>query len=183
MLITLSGTMVISCLVNIVQGGGGGVLPRFGMLENSPKTVKCVITFETDCRTTVSQSTISQERRFEDKMDRVSRGLRRRIFGAIDQILQHPRACVSRVLFGGRKTVLVLVVSSGSGTCLEDFTNPMKQRVLPPDKKPLFSFCSQQQLVHGSGRLLCNYPVHTFLSFQIYLKMTTTVPLEGLILR
>ena len=43
--------MVISCLVNIVQGGGGGggVLPRFGMLENSPKTVKCVITFETDC--------------------------------------------------------------------------------------------------------------------------------------
>ena len=51
-LITLSGTMVISCLVNIVQGGGGGgggVLPRFGMLENSPKTVKCVITFETDC--------------------------------------------------------------------------------------------------------------------------------------
>ena len=50
MLITLSGTMVISCLVNIVQGGGGEVLPRFGMLENSPKTVKCVITFETDCR-------------------------------------------------------------------------------------------------------------------------------------
>ena len=49
MLITLSGTMVISCLVNIVQGGGGEVLPRFGMLENSPKTVKCVITFETDC--------------------------------------------------------------------------------------------------------------------------------------
>ena len=40
--------MVISCLVNIVQGGGGEVLPRFGMLENSPKTVKCVITFETD---------------------------------------------------------------------------------------------------------------------------------------
>ena len=33
MLITLSGTMVISCLVNIVQGGGGEVLPRFGMLE------------------------------------------------------------------------------------------------------------------------------------------------------
>ena len=35
------------------RGGGGGgegeVLPRFGMLENSPKTVKCVITFETDC--------------------------------------------------------------------------------------------------------------------------------------
>ena len=30
-------------------GGGGGVLPRFGMLENSPKTVKCVINFETDC--------------------------------------------------------------------------------------------------------------------------------------
>ena len=52
MLITLSGTMVISCLVNIVQGGGGEVLPRFGMLENSPKTVKCVITFETDCRLT-----------------------------------------------------------------------------------------------------------------------------------
>ena len=49
MLITLSGTMVISCLVNIVQGGGGDVLPRFGMLENSPKTVKCVINFETDC--------------------------------------------------------------------------------------------------------------------------------------
>ena len=49
MLITLSGTMVISCLINIVQGGGGEVLPRFGMLENSPKTVKCVITFETDC--------------------------------------------------------------------------------------------------------------------------------------
>ena len=49
MLITLSGTMVISCLVNIVQGGGGEVLPRFGMLENSPKTFKCVITFETDC--------------------------------------------------------------------------------------------------------------------------------------
>ena len=41
--------MVISCLVNIVQGGGGEVLPRFGMLETSPKTVKCVITFETDC--------------------------------------------------------------------------------------------------------------------------------------
>ena len=50
MLITLSGTTVISCLVDIVQGGGGEVLPRFGMLENSPKTVKCVITFETDCR-------------------------------------------------------------------------------------------------------------------------------------
>ena len=30
-------------------GGRGEVLPRFGMLENSPKTVKCVITFETDC--------------------------------------------------------------------------------------------------------------------------------------
>ena len=30
-------------------GGGGDVLPRFGMLENSPKTVKCVINFETDC--------------------------------------------------------------------------------------------------------------------------------------
>ena len=30
-------------------GRGGEVLPRFGMLENSPKTVKCVITFETDC--------------------------------------------------------------------------------------------------------------------------------------
>ena len=42
--------MVISCLVKIVQGGGGEVLPRFGMLENSPKTVKCVITFEPDCR-------------------------------------------------------------------------------------------------------------------------------------
>ena len=26
MLITLSGTMVISCLVNIVQGGGGGIM-------------------------------------------------------------------------------------------------------------------------------------------------------------
>ena len=49
MLITLSGTMVISCLVNIVQGGGGEVLPSFGMLENSPKPVKCVMTFETDC--------------------------------------------------------------------------------------------------------------------------------------
>ena len=31
--------MVISCLVNIVQGGGGDVLPRFGILEKSPKTV------------------------------------------------------------------------------------------------------------------------------------------------
>ena len=42
--------LVISCLVNIVQGGGGEVLPRFGMLENLPKTVKCVINFETDWR-------------------------------------------------------------------------------------------------------------------------------------
>ena len=51
MLITLSGTMVISCLVNIVPGGeGGDVLPRFGILENSPKTVKCVINFAADCR-------------------------------------------------------------------------------------------------------------------------------------
>ena len=57
MLITLSGTMVISCLVNIVQGGGGEVLPRFGMLENSPKTVKCVITFETDCSCLLFQCT------------------------------------------------------------------------------------------------------------------------------
>ena len=40
----------ISCLVNIVQGGGGDVLPRSGILENSPKTVKCVINFATDCR-------------------------------------------------------------------------------------------------------------------------------------
>ena len=49
MLVTLSGTMVISCLANIVQGGGGDVLPRFGILENSPKMVKCVINFATDC--------------------------------------------------------------------------------------------------------------------------------------
>ena len=33
------------------RGGGGRaeVLPRFGILENSPKTVKCVINFATDC--------------------------------------------------------------------------------------------------------------------------------------
>ena len=31
-------------------GGGGEVFRRFGMLENSPKTVKCVINFATDCR-------------------------------------------------------------------------------------------------------------------------------------
>ena len=48
MLITLSGTMVISCSDNIVQGGGGNVLPRFGILENPPGTVKCVINFATD---------------------------------------------------------------------------------------------------------------------------------------
>ena len=41
--------MVISCLVNIVQGGGGDVLPRIGILENSPKTVQYVISFATDC--------------------------------------------------------------------------------------------------------------------------------------
>ena len=29
-------------------GGRGDVLPRFGILENSPKTVKCVINFATD---------------------------------------------------------------------------------------------------------------------------------------
>ena len=49
MLITLSSTMVTSCLVNIVPGGGGDVLPGIGILENSPKTVKCVISFATDC--------------------------------------------------------------------------------------------------------------------------------------
>ena len=31
MLITLSGTMVISCLVNIVQGGGGGGMFYLGL--------------------------------------------------------------------------------------------------------------------------------------------------------
>ena len=51
--------MVISCLVNIVQGGGGGeggggggrrkFYLGLGILENSPKTVKCVINFPTDC--------------------------------------------------------------------------------------------------------------------------------------
>ena len=30
-------------------GGREDVLPRFGILENSPKTVKCVINFATDC--------------------------------------------------------------------------------------------------------------------------------------
>ena len=35
-------------------GGRGEVLPRFGMLENSPKTVKCVINFETDCSVTAA---------------------------------------------------------------------------------------------------------------------------------
>ena len=34
--------------------GGGDVLPRFGILENSPKTVKCVINFATDGRHTHS---------------------------------------------------------------------------------------------------------------------------------
>ena len=29
--------------------GHGDVLPRFGILKNSPKTVKCVINFATDC--------------------------------------------------------------------------------------------------------------------------------------
>ena len=29
--------------------GWGDVLPRFGILENSPKTIKCVINFATGC--------------------------------------------------------------------------------------------------------------------------------------
>ena len=33
-------------------GGRGDVKPRFGILENSPKTVKCVINFATDCSCT-----------------------------------------------------------------------------------------------------------------------------------
>ena len=46
-----TGTMVITCLVNIAQGGGGGdVLPRIGILENSPKTViKVCHHYATDC--------------------------------------------------------------------------------------------------------------------------------------
>ena len=47
MLITLYGHFVSG--QHCAGGRGGEVLPRFGMLENSPKTVKCVITFETDC--------------------------------------------------------------------------------------------------------------------------------------
>ena len=31
-------------------GGGGYVLPGIGILENSPRTVKCLISFATDCR-------------------------------------------------------------------------------------------------------------------------------------
>ena len=49
MLIILSEIIVVSSLVNMVQGGWGDVLPGIGILENSPKTVKCVISFATDC--------------------------------------------------------------------------------------------------------------------------------------
>ena len=49
MLITPSSTMVISCVANIVQGEVD-VLPGIGIFENSPKTVRCPISFATDCR-------------------------------------------------------------------------------------------------------------------------------------
>ena len=66
MLITLSGTMVISCLVNLVQGGGGDVLPRFGILKNSPKTVKCVINFATDCSTKLPLTLVTPAQRLHN---------------------------------------------------------------------------------------------------------------------
>ena len=45
-----SSGMVISCLANIVQGGGGGdVLPGVGILKNSQKMVKRPNSFATDC--------------------------------------------------------------------------------------------------------------------------------------
>ena len=49
MLITPSGTMVISYLANIVQGGGGMFYLGLGYLKIRQKMVKCVISFATDC--------------------------------------------------------------------------------------------------------------------------------------
>ena len=49
MLITPSGTMVISYLANIVQGGGGMFYLGLGYSKICQKTVKCLISFATDC--------------------------------------------------------------------------------------------------------------------------------------
>ena len=49
MLITLSVTMVISCLANIVQGGGEMFYLGLGYSKIRQKTVKCLISFATDC--------------------------------------------------------------------------------------------------------------------------------------
>ena len=55
MLITLSGTMIISCLDNIVQGGGGGgCFTWYLNTRKFAKTVKCIIRFATDCSSTAS---------------------------------------------------------------------------------------------------------------------------------
>ena len=43
MFITLSGTMVISCLVNIVQGGGRDVLPRFAKIRQKRSSVSLIL--------------------------------------------------------------------------------------------------------------------------------------------
>ena len=49
MLITLQGSMVISCLANIVQWRG------VGTYKSSEKKVKCTNRFATDCRLATNQ--------------------------------------------------------------------------------------------------------------------------------
>ena len=56
MLITLSGTMVISYLANIVQGGGGMFYLGLGYFKIHQKTVKCLISFATDRRLMIQQA-------------------------------------------------------------------------------------------------------------------------------
>ena len=47
-------------------GRGGDVLPRFGILENSPKTVKCVINFATDCSTKLPLTLVTPAQRLHN---------------------------------------------------------------------------------------------------------------------
>ena len=55
-------------------------------------------------------------------MDQFTRGLASNIRS--NRSNKYARVAFLDVILGGRKTMLVLVVSSGSGTCLEDFFKP-----------------------------------------------------------
>ena len=59
MLITLSGTMVISYPASIVQGGGGMFYLGLEYSKISQKMVKCLISFAANCRTIWTAASMS----------------------------------------------------------------------------------------------------------------------------